>query len=79
LVQTGPYHLVRNPIYFGGLVAVFGTAIVAGEVRGVLAIALVLIAFLRKIRLEERWLRGRFGPAYTEYQKKIKALIPFIY
>jgi protein-S-isoprenylcysteine O-methyltransferase Ste14 len=54
-------------------------AIVAGEVRGVLAIALVLIAFLRKIRLEERWLRGRFGPAYTEYQKKIKALIPFIY
>jgi protein-S-isoprenylcysteine O-methyltransferase Ste14 len=79
LIQTGPYHLVRNPIYFGGLVAVFGTIIVIGEVRGVLAIVLVLIAFLRKIRIEERWLRDRFGPAYIEYQKKVKALIPFVY
>ncbi len=79
LIQTGPYHLVRNPIYFGGLVAVFGTAIVVGEVRGVLALVLVLIAFLRKIRLEERWLRERFGPSYVEYQKKVKALIPFVY
>jgi protein-S-isoprenylcysteine O-methyltransferase Ste14 len=79
LIQTGPYHLVRHPIYFGGLVAVVGTAIVVGEVRGVLAIVLVLIAFLRKISLEERWLRERFGLAYIEYQKNVKALIPFIY
>ncbi len=79
LIQTGPYHLVRNPIYFGGLVAVFGTAIVIGEIRGVLALVLVLIAFLRKIRLEERWLLERFGPSYVEYQKKVKALIPFVY
>lgn len=79
LIQTGPYHLVRNPIYFGGLVAILGTAIVIGEVRGVLAIVLVLIAFLRKIRVEERWLCERFGTAYTEYQKKVKTLIPFIY
>lgn len=79
LIQTGPYHLVRNPIYFGGLVAVFGAAIVAGEIRGVLALVLVLIAFSRKISLEERWLRERFGPSYVEYQRKVKALIPFVY
>jgi protein-S-isoprenylcysteine O-methyltransferase Ste14 len=79
LIQTGPYHFVRNPIYFGGLVAVFGTAIVVGEVRGVLAFVLVLIALGRKIRLEERWLGERFGPAYAEYRKKVKIFIPFIY
>ncbi len=79
LIETGPYRLVRNPIYLGGLVAVFGTAVVEGEVRGVLAIVLVLIAFLRKIKLEERWLRERFGPKYMEYQRKVKALIPFMY
>ncbi len=79
LIQAGPYRLVRNPIYLGGLVAVLGTAIVEGELRGVLAIVLVLIAFLLKIRLEERWLCERFGPKYIEYQKKVKALIPFIY
>ena len=37
LIQTGPYRFVRNPIYSGGLVGVIGTAIVIGEVRGVLA------------------------------------------
>ncbi len=79
LIRTGPYGLVRNPIYSGGLAAVLGTAIVLGEVRGVLAIALVLIAFLRKIHLEERWLAERFGPAYLEYQRRVKALIPFVY
>lgn len=79
LIQTGPYHLVRNPIYFGGLVAVIGTAIVTSEVRGVFAIVLVLIAFMQKIRLEERWMLERFGLTYIEYQKKVKAFIPFIY
>jgi protein-S-isoprenylcysteine O-methyltransferase Ste14 len=79
LIQAGPYRVVRNPIYSGGLVAILGTAIVVGEVRGVLAIVLVLIAFLRKIQLEERWLLERFGPAYLEYQEKVKALIPFVY
>lgn len=79
LIQTGPYRFVRNPIYSGGLVAILGTAIVVGQVRGVVAMVLVLIAFLRKIQLEERWLLERFGPAYLEYQKKVSALIPFVY
>ncbi len=79
LIQTGPYRFVRNPIYFGGLVAVLGTAIVEGELRGVLAIVLLVIAFLRKIRLEERYLRERLGSEYIEYQKRVKVLIPFVY
>jgi protein-S-isoprenylcysteine O-methyltransferase Ste14 len=79
LVQTGPYRLVRNPIYFGGLVGVIGTAIFIGEIRGVLAFVFVLVAFLWKINLEEGFLNARFGSSYLEYKKKVKALIPFIY
>ena len=79
LIQTGPYRLVRNPIYFGALAAVFGTALIIGEIRALLALILVLAAFLLKISQEEKWLRERFGPEFIEYQKKVKALIPFIF
>ncbi len=79
LIQTGPYRFVRNPIYFGALVAVLGTVLVVGEVRGVIGLILALIAFLYKIRQEESGLRQRFGFTYIEYQKKVKALIPLIY
>ncbi len=79
LIQTGPYRMVRNPIYSGGLLAVIGTAIVVGQVRALIALLLILIAFLRKIWLEEKWLLERFGQQYVEYQKRVKALIPFIY
>ena len=60
-------------------VAILGTVIVEGELRGGLAMVLLVIAFLRKIRLEERYLRERLGPEYIEYQKRVKALIPFVY
>jgi protein-S-isoprenylcysteine O-methyltransferase Ste14 len=79
LIQTGPYHLLRHPIYFGGLVAVLGTAMVTGQLRGLVALVFTLIAFVRKIKLEETWLRERFGSAYVEYQKRVKAVIPIIY
>jgi len=79
LIQTGPYRLRRNPIYFGGLAGVIGTAIVIGEVREELAILFVLFALLWKIKLEEEFLGERFGSSYLEYKKKVKSLIPFVY
>jgi protein-S-isoprenylcysteine O-methyltransferase Ste14 len=79
LIQSGPYRLVRNPIYFGALVAVFGTAIVVGEIRALIAFPLTLAAFLLKISQEERWLRERFDLEFVEYQHKVKSLIPFVF
>jgi protein-S-isoprenylcysteine O-methyltransferase Ste14 len=79
LIQTGPYHLVRHPIYLGGLIGVIGTAIVIGEVRGLLSAAFVLAVVALKIRTEEAFLGERFGPAYRQYQRKVKALIPFVF
>ena len=78
LIRTGPYALVRHPIYTGILLGFIGSAISLGEVRGVVAVALVIVAFLIKIRLEERWMTERFGDAYRRYRAEAKALIPYV-
>ncbi len=76
LIRTGPYALVRHPIYMGLLLAFVGSAIAVDEVRGVLAVAIVLQAHVRKLRLEERWLTEEFGSEYEQYRREVKALIP---
>jgi protein-S-isoprenylcysteine O-methyltransferase Ste14 len=78
LIRTGPYRIVRNPIYTGMLFGVIGTAITAGEIRALLAIILVLAALLLKIRIEEKFLLEEFGSTYIQYRKEVKSLIPFL-
>ena len=78
LITSGPYGLVRHPIYTGLLVAFIGTAIARAEWRGVLAVALVLISFWHKLRLEEAWLTEEFGDVYRDYRRRVSALIPFV-
>lgn len=78
LIRRGPYRLVRHPIYTGILVAVLGNAIAQGELRSVLAVALVAVAFVRKIGVEEAFLTEAFGDAYTRYRREVPALIPFV-
>ncbi|MEW9622845.1 methyltransferase family protein [Rhodanobacter geophilus] len=76
LVVVGPYRWVRHPIYTGMLLGLLGTALVLGEWRGLLALALVAAAFWFKLRHEEAWMRERFGAAYAAYMRHTKALIP---
>jgi protein-S-isoprenylcysteine O-methyltransferase Ste14 len=78
LIRTGPYAIVRHPIYTGMLVGFIGSAISLDEVRGLVAVALVVVAFLLKIRLEERWMTETFGDAYCRYRQEVKALIPYV-
>ncbi|WP_406693695.1 isoprenylcysteine carboxylmethyltransferase family protein [Singulisphaera sp. Ch08] len=76
LIEAGPYRKVRHPIYTGILGMFLGTAIVSGEMRGILALAIILFAYLRKIRLEEQLLLDLFGSAFLEYKSRTGALIP---
>ncbi|HEY6827502.1 MAG TPA: isoprenylcysteine carboxylmethyltransferase family protein, partial [Gemmatimonadaceae bacterium] len=76
VIDTGPYALVRHPIYTGLLVAFIGSAIALGEWRGVLAVLLAWAAFWRKLRVEERWMIERFGEQYRAYRKRVPALVP---
>lgn len=78
LIRSGPYRLVRHPIYTGLLVAFVGTALLIGEWRGLLAVALAFISFWIKLRLEERWMAETFGSEYADYRSKVAALIPFV-
>ena len=77
LIDTGPYALVRHPIYTGLLVAIFGSAMARGEWRGVLAVLIAWAALWRKLRVEERWMTERFGEQYEAYRRRVPALIPF--
>lgn len=79
LVTTGPYGLVRHPIYTGALLAIIGTAVALGATGGLVSIALILAVFIRKIRLEEQVLGEHFGEKYAEYKKQTSALIPFLF
>jgi protein-S-isoprenylcysteine O-methyltransferase Ste14 len=78
LVRSGPYRLVRHPIYTGLLVAFIGSAVARGEWRGVLAVAIAFVALWRKLQLEERWMEETFGEAYARYRAEVPALIPFL-
>jgi protein-S-isoprenylcysteine O-methyltransferase Ste14 len=78
LIRSGPYALARHPIYTGILLALIGTAVVVDEYRGVLAMLIALETFVRKLRIEERWLTQEFGAEYERYRKEVKALVPGI-
>lgn len=79
LVTSGPYALVRHPIYTGLLLGLLGSAIALGQWRGLLAVAIFLLAVVRKYRIEERWMHERFGLAYDAYRARVKALVPFLF
>jgi protein-S-isoprenylcysteine O-methyltransferase Ste14 len=79
IVRRGPYALVRHPIYTGQLVAVAGTAIAFGEIRDLLALALVFVGFWLKARSEERLLMSNFGDRYAAYRRDVRgAIVPFV-
>ena len=78
LITSGPYAVVRHPIYTGLLLAFLGSAVALGEWRGVIAFALAAGALWLKLRLEERWMRQQFGDAYSAYAARVAALVPFV-
>ena len=78
LIRSGPYALVRHPIYSGILFALVGTAVAIGEWRGLLAFAAIAVGFLFKIGAEERFMGETFGEQYARYRAEVPALIPFV-
>lgn len=78
LTRSGPYRVVRHPIYTGLLLAVLGTALAEGEWRGLVAFVAVLAAFLRKMRIEERFMLEAFGEEYARYRQEVPSLVPWV-
>jgi protein-S-isoprenylcysteine O-methyltransferase Ste14 len=78
VVDSGPYRIVRHPIYTGILLAVYATAALKGTVLGLVSAAIITLGIWMKARLEEGFLRGELGAdAYDAYRRRVPMLLPF--
>lgn len=80
LIRRGPYRLLRHPAYTGSLMTFLGFGLALGNVWSLLVVmAPVTIAFLWRMRVEERVLAEAFPGEYAEYARQTKRLIPFVW
>jgi protein-S-isoprenylcysteine O-methyltransferase Ste14 len=76
LIRKGPYRTMRHPIYTGILLGLLGTVLVVGEVRGLLAFAIIGISFYTKARKEEAFLSREFGSNFEAHAKRTGMFLP---
>ena len=69
LVRSGPYRMLRHPIYTAVVGMYTGTALVSGKWHALIGVAMVMFAYWRKIRMEEAKLREAFGTEYENYRR----------
>jgi protein-S-isoprenylcysteine O-methyltransferase Ste14 len=77
LVTSGPYQVVRHPIYSGVLLALLGTALVTNLI-GLLMVVILAGCFYYSASMEEQNLTATFPTAYPDYRANTKMLIPFV-
>jgi len=79
VVQSGPYALVRHPIYTGILLSAFATAIARGRWEALIGAALFALGCWIKARQEERFLSEELGPEYAAYRTRVRMLVPYVF
>lgn len=78
IVDTGPYGVVRHPVYAGLLLAAVATAVEQGRLEAVAGVLVLITAISLRAKLEERFLRADLGDAaYGSYRSRVPMLIPF--
>lgn len=79
LKTDGPYRIVRHPSYAASLLSFMGFGFSLNNwLSLVLIMALIISAFLYRIRIEESALIQAFGDAYAQYQQRTSMLIPYL-
>jgi protein-S-isoprenylcysteine O-methyltransferase Ste14 len=76
LVKTGPYALIRHPIYTALLTSFLGTALLEGRWRGLAGFVLLAVILKFKSQKEERLMLSTFGDEYQTYYRSTGAMLP---
>jgi protein-S-isoprenylcysteine O-methyltransferase Ste14 len=79
LVQSGPYGLVRHPIYTSMLWVLWGIGFMAASPSlFVIATAVFLVGTEIRVRVEDRLLAARFGEQFEQYRRSTRAYLPLL-
>jgi protein-S-isoprenylcysteine O-methyltransferase Ste14 len=78
LIETGPYRLVRHPIYTGLIAMALGTTLAYGRAVGFALLVALCAALWSKARTEERVMIEHFADSYAEYRRRTHAIVPFV-
>jgi len=79
LISTGPYAIVRHPMYAGASLYLLGTPLALGSYWGLVPIPAMMPFLIWRLFDEERLLASKL-PGYTEYQKRVRhRLAPFVW
>jgi protein-S-isoprenylcysteine O-methyltransferase Ste14 len=79
VVSTGPYAIVRHPMYAGALVMLFGTPLALGSWWGLLVLVPITLVIVWRLLDEEQFLAKNL-PGYAQYREMVRRrLVPFIW
>jgi protein-S-isoprenylcysteine O-methyltransferase Ste14 len=79
LVQTGPYAIVRHPIYAALLAMLVATILIVTPWQWAVVSLLIFIAGTEiRVRAEDKLLASRFGEEFRVYRSRVSAYVPFV-
>jgi protein-S-isoprenylcysteine O-methyltransferase Ste14 len=79
VIDTGPYGLVRHPIYTGLIGALIATGVALGTASALFGAALIAVGFWQKARMEEGFLANELGAdVYAAYRQRVPMLVPLL-
>jgi protein-S-isoprenylcysteine O-methyltransferase Ste14 len=78
LVCSGPYAIVRHPIYTGLIAMALGTACDGGTAAGIGLVCALCVALWAKSRREERLMAATFPVEYPAYRRSVRAFVPYV-
>ena len=80
IIKTGVYRFVRHPSYSGEIISFFGLGLAIYNWMSIIVLVVPrMIAFLKRIQLEEQALLSTFGEEYANYRKLSWVLFPWVY
>lgn len=79
IVESGPYGLVRHPIYTGLILAILATGAAVATAASLLGALLIAFGEWQKARMEEQFLSAELGAeAYRSYSRRVPMIVPFV-